>query len=133
MLLNGDTMYQAKLEEILSERDKQKADILICAFKSKDTKRYAPVEELLDSTSNNTMEDECWVNAGAYVINPEILQVIKKDIKSCSLEREVIPEVNKSKMCVGYAKIKAGFIDIGIPTDFMAAQNSELFKREINA
>lgn len=128
LALNGDTLFTGSLER-LAENHRERADAAatVAVVRTDDPQRYGTVQIDEDSGSvtafvekGASMVKQGWINAGAYVLEPESLDVLQRP--SGSIERDVFP------MLVGrglYASRfpEAEFLDIGVPEDYRRAES----------
>jgi mannose-1-phosphate guanylyltransferase len=66
------------------------------------------------------------INAGIYILEPEVIQYIPKG-RSVSIEKEIFPILADKGKLFGY-DIPETWIDIGVPEDYLKANNILLTK-----
>jgi len=124
--MNGDVIAQIDLREMLKQHKETGALITDALHEVKNPNRFGVVE--LDSENrirrfvekpNPRQTPSRLVNAGIYLIEPEVLQMIPPDQK-VSLEREIFPPLAKQGKLGGFT-FSAHWFDIGNLTDFRKA------------
>ena len=124
LALNGDTFFSGSLRELAAfHAAKPDAKASLALVPVDDASRYGTVE--CDTESDAVLafreKDEAvpgtaWINAGAYVLTPTLLDTIGPD-EQVSLERDVFPRwVGRGVYARPYPE--AAFIDIGTPDDY---------------
>ena len=69
-------------------------------------------------------------NGGVYLMDPEIISVNSHNFnQKCSLEKDILPYLIEKKNIVTGLKQNGKFLDIGIPEDYLRANN--FFKIDI--
>jgi NDP-sugar pyrophosphorylase family protein len=128
LVLNGDTYlavaYERLLEHHLWARGCTGAVATLSLARAPDAGRCGTV--LLDAGGDylsGFREKEAaidgaerWLNAGAYVIERDLLDLIEPDVQA-SLERDVLPRVLAEGQQVAALKCAEPFYDIGTPAD----------------
>jgi NDP-sugar pyrophosphorylase family protein len=124
--MNGDVIAQIDLQEMLKQHKETKALITDALHEVKNPNRFGVVE--LDAENrirrfvekpNPRQAPSRLVNAGIYLIEPEVLQMIPPDQK-VSLEREIFPPLAKQGKLGGFT-FSAHWFDIGNLIDFRKA------------
>ena len=131
-LVNADTLLTINFNKLTYIHYKQKPILTIALAKVNDPARFGEV--LLDENNYVTSfkEKNClklitdsinehYINAGFYMIEPQILKYIPENIP-ISLEKEVFPILlgHKEKI-LGFNDVKQ-FFDIGTPQDYIVFQ-----------
>ena len=124
MVLNGDIFEDVNYSEIIEKHQENHATATIALCEVEDPTRYGVAEIAADNRITRFVEkpakDEAptnFINAGIYVLNPEILSYIPKG-KKFSMEREIFPELAKQGKLYGYT-IHGLWIDIGKPEEYL--------------
>jgi NDP-sugar pyrophosphorylase family protein len=127
--LNGDTLFGGSLNRLVNEhleRDEPAASIALARTDEAD--RYGQVrfdsdngEIIKFEEKNSDTEGDVWINAGAYVLEPELWSSIDGKGK-VSLEHEVFPDWVGEGL-YGCPFPEARFIDIGTPEDYRKAKS----------
>jgi len=128
LVLNGDTYLAADYSQILTRHVAEQAACgavaTVALARLEETMRYGTV--LLDSTGQylvGFLEKKSgsfgpgWLNAGAYVIERELLEQIPCG-EPCSLERDVFPAALADGMRIAAHATSQPFFDIGTAADF---------------
>lgn len=124
VVLNGDTMFKVDLQELFAFHKKNNATTTLALKHMHDFNRYGTVK--LDSQNHvSSFEEkkqcnEGLINGGVYILNKQALQ--EKGLpEKYSFEKDYLEAfVNENKF-YGFED-KGYFIDIGIPEDYMKAQ-----------
>jgi mannose-1-phosphate guanylyltransferase len=119
LVLNGDILNALDVTKFVKQHRSKRADVSIALTRVKDPTAYGLVETDGDGRVEKFLEKPSWdeietntVNAGAYLFEPKILDLIPPGIHH-SLERALFPQLlqNKAKL-FGY--VTTGYwIDIG--------------------
>jgi NDP-sugar pyrophosphorylase family protein len=128
LVLNGDTYLAADYTQILEDHRKALTGPPIVATltvsRLEEIERYGTV--VLDSAEQyvtgfrekaNKKSGPGWLNAGAYVIERELLWRIPKGVP-CSLERDVFPAALGEGMKIAAHRCRQPFFDIGTAEAF---------------
>lgn len=136
-VFNGDVISRHDLESQLSLHVQRDADATLHLLPMEDVRSYGKVS--LDSTSKITEFLEKpesltpikgVINAGCYVINPEVLETIATD-RPVSIERETFPQLLSSgKLLIGYSE-NSYWLDLGTPTRYLKA-NLDLLENDVS-
>ena len=129
--MNGDVIAQIDLREMLKHHRQSKALITDALHKVTDPSRFGVVKmdaqkriELFVEKPKRNAAPSHLVNAGIYLIEPEVLRLIPENRK-VSLEREIFPALAKEGKLVGF-EFGGYWFDIGNLTDFRKANFSLL-------
>ena len=124
LVLNGDIFADVNYREILKIHEEKNAAATIALHEVSDPSRYGVAELANDNRIKKFIEKPLreeapsnLINAGVYVLSPEIFKYIPKGRK-VSLEREVFPKLTEEKKLYGY--VFDGFwMDIGKLEDYL--------------
>jgi NDP-sugar pyrophosphorylase family protein len=115
IVINGDNIANYDFTKLLKEHKKNKALATLALYKAKDVSQYGVVNlnknvitKFIEKPKIKVKSN--LINAGAYILEPKILEYIKK--KKCSLEKDVFEELAKKKVIYGKEHKKQWF-----PTD----------------
>jgi NDP-sugar pyrophosphorylase family protein len=73
--------------------------------------------------NTKSKESSCLVNGGVYILDPNFIKSLtKQEINSQSWENETLPTLLNKHIPIFAQKYSADFIDIGIPADYIKAQ-----------
>jgi len=125
VVFNGDTFSDLDLSDMIEFHRDHKAKATIALTPVEDPSAYGVVEIDSQSRVKRFVEKPSWegvtsdlINAGAYVLEPEVLDLIPSGIHSM-LERGLFPDlVEQSIPFFGYSS-DAYWIDIGVPEDYL--------------
>jgi D-glycero-alpha-D-manno-heptose 1-phosphate guanylyltransferase len=128
--MNGDSMFRIDLQAMLNHHLKNEADLTMALRFLDDTSRFGTVK--IDSTRRVTgfvekKQDsgEGYINGGIYLINKGFLTSSTFG-KKFSIEKDCFEKCYKNSRLYGFPA-KGYFLDIGVPEDYMTAQDE--FKR----
>jgi D-glycero-alpha-D-manno-heptose 1-phosphate guanylyltransferase len=124
-VINGDTYFVPDLRQMLATHDKNSADITIAVKKMPETQRYGTVVFDKNGTITDFKEKDPkigagLINGGIYLINKNVMEGFTE--KKFSLENDVFKKSFTSLKMQAY-KTEAFFLDMGIPEDYIIAQN----------
>jgi len=116
IVVNGDTLINFELQKMIDFHKKNNATITIACSKSNSEGRSGGVTLQNNRiTSFDEKTEKSFINAGVYVCNKQIIQILNKINKeTISFEQDIFPLLCQSKKLFGYITNKK-FIDIGIP------------------
>ena len=136
VLINGDTYFEVDLVALHQRGAECEADWCLSLFPTIERTRYLLFQMNSDSTlssefqrkSNTTdLSDNKFANGGVYWINPASLNKVESGLVPMSLENDLIESLIKAgRRIIGY-KSDGNFIDIGLPEDYLRAQNLTFF------
>lgn len=123
--MNGDSILQLDLL-LMHEFHKRSGAVATVALATvHDTSRYGSVDVDEHGSVRSFREKGAgvsagYINGGIYLLEPSVMDLVP-DERAVSMEREVLPLL----VCRGLKAFKSSglFIDIGIPNDFLRAQN----------
>ncbi len=121
LLVNGDTWFDCDLNKLEQEHEKSKATGTLALAELENTSRYGLVLTNSENKVKNFVEKgkiiqgENKINAGYYILEPEILKYIPDDV--VSLEKDVFAKLILQNKLSGIA-LQGNFIDIGVPEDY---------------
>ena len=123
-VFNGDVVSSIDLNKMLEQHTKTKAKGTLALWEVKDPSRFGVVEykngEILQFQEKPERGTEVsnLINAGTYLLEPEILEMIPPNQK-ISIERDIYPEV-AGKGLHGFP-FEGYFIDSGTPESYLEA------------
>ena len=128
--MNGDSMFRIDLQAMQQHHRKTGADLTMALRYLEDTSRFGTVT--MDATTRVTGffekhpdPEPGYINGGIYLINRNFL-VASSFGRKFSIETDCFEKCYKESAIYGYPA-KGYFLDIGIPEDYMTAQDE--FKR----
>jgi mannose-1-phosphate guanylyltransferase len=125
MVLNGDVLTDIDLSSELDLHERTGARVTLALYPVEDTASYGvvplaedgQVEAFLEKMSAEVPTN--LVNAGAYVIEREVVETLIPSGRPVSFEREVFPELVGRGL---YGDVAAGYwMDIGTPRRYLEA------------
>jgi D-glycero-alpha-D-manno-heptose 1-phosphate guanylyltransferase len=128
-VLNGDTFYNANLQQLVIEHQQTKADTSIALKPLKNFDRYGTVEineqNAITSFNEKKAVQEGLINGGIYCMNTKAFLNLGLPTKF-SFEQEYLSKTKELNHHL-YGVVDDGyFIDIGIPEDYETAQTTLL-------
>jgi mannose-1-phosphate guanylyltransferase len=126
LVLNGDIFTTINYAELMKKHKKTHATATIMLHEVEDPSRYGTVELTKNNQITKFVEKppkgkapSHFINAGVYVLNPEILSHIPAE-RRVSIEREVFPKLAAQKKLYGY-NFEGLWVDIGKYEDYLRA------------
>jgi D-glycero-alpha-D-manno-heptose 1-phosphate guanylyltransferase len=131
LLLNGDTYFSVRLDELEAFARRNQSDWCFSLFRTSETSRYLGMgissEGRVTELKSSQDGAECLANGGVYWIRPQALQALcAADGKlgpgaAASLENDLFPRAFESGQRMFGLEFPGSFIDIGIPGDYHRA------------
>lgn len=126
LVLNGDTLFQANLPELLKFHADHSADWTFSLFRTSEVGRYMGIEVKPDGeiscVATGAGRLDHLANGGVYLVNPSILVNWTSAIGcKISLEDELFPAFAAQGYKLYGIEFPGIFIDIGIPQDYLRA------------
>ena len=130
-VLNGDIFADINYKELMEAHEKSGAWATLALCTVEDPSRYGVAEitetgqikRFIEKPPKGT-EPSKLINAGVYVLKPEVLQLIPQD-RAVSMEREVFPKLASQGKLFGHV-VRGLWIDIGRPEEYMKANRTLL-------
>lgn len=124
VVLNGDTMFMVNLQELFAFHKKNHATTTLALKQMYDFNRYGTVrmdeQYRINSFEEKKQCDEGLINGGVYVLNKQALLAKNLPVKY-SFEKDYLETFINENRFYGFED-RGYFIDIGIPEDYMKAQ-----------
>ena len=126
-VLNGDSFFDVDLIEFYNLHIKNKSQISLALRKVNDSSRYGTIEKNQENKITSFKEksgitNEGVINGGVYIIEKELyLQATTAD-SNFSIEKDFFEKQLTTFDIKGF-EFDGYFIDIGIPEDYLKAQN----------
>jgi D-glycero-alpha-D-manno-heptose 1-phosphate guanylyltransferase len=130
LLLNGDTFFEVDLKKLLNFHMINSSGWTFSLYRSEEKGRYMGMNisaggNVLSLHSNSNKQNKL-INGGVYLVNPLALSEGCFIIgKKYSLEEEILPKLINSGLNMFGCEFLGQFIDIGVPNDYLKA--NELF------
>jgi NDP-sugar pyrophosphorylase family protein len=124
ILMNGDVVTELELDRLLHFHQEKNSIFSVCTR----THRVKIPFAVLDTSNDylNTFTEkpmyEYQINAGVYVLKPELLKLIPNGVYHTT---DLIDNLLKNNLKVSVFPIHENWIDIGSPNEFNRAQLSE--------
>lgn len=123
LLLNGDTFFEVRLNELVGFHNRSQSDWTVSLFSTSDTGRYlgldVDVERRIVSLRSGGVQSRWFANGGVYLVKPELLSASawERGIR-LSLEEDIMPALLKEGVRFYGHECCGRFIDIGVPEDY---------------
>lgn len=132
LVLNGDSFFDIDLHAFSNHHYTFKSDFTLALRKVENTARFGTIElsvsgggrgqKIISFKEKNGEEKPGLINGGVYVLNTDIyIQKTKADT-NFSIEKDFF-EAKLKELDIYGTEFNNYFIDIGIPEDFIKAQN----------
>jgi len=129
--LNGDSLREADLGEMVSFHRSTGAKATILLTPVADPSRYGLVRTAADGRVETFLEkprpeeiDTDLINAGLYVLEPGVLDLVLPD-RPVSIEREVFPQLAAEGAVYGIS-LPGYWLDVGTPESYLQAHRDVL-------
>jgi mannose-1-phosphate guanylyltransferase len=126
LVLNGDIFEDVNYKEVIQQHKETHATATIALCKVEDPTRYGVAEMADDNCITRFVEKPAkgtaptnLINAGIYVLSPEIFTLIPKGQK-VSMEREIFPKLVEEGKLYGHV-FQGLWMDIGKPEEYLQA------------
>lgn len=134
--MNGDIITDLDYQRLFEYHKEEGGLATIALVQVPDPSRYGAVEIDWEKRINRFVEKpepgtepSNLINAGVYVLEPEVLDYIPKG-KKVSIEKEVFPILAEERKLFGY-EIHGMWMDIGVPDDYLNANAMLLSKNTV--
>ena len=131
LVLNGDTLFEADLDELENNFLSLNADMSIACKEVDDKSRYGTIKieykgdknnvtknqgiiVSFDEKIKNDSECESYINGGIYILSKKLIESIPSGVKK-KKKKDLIPKWLKEGKLIGGVISEAKFIDIGTP------------------
>ena len=127
LILNGDSFFDLNLEQFYNLHLEQKAEFSLALRYVNRSERYGNIEfnssnQITSFIEKNQLNQSGYINAGVYILSKKLyLQNTKPDI-NFSIEKDFFEKQLNQLIIKGF-EFKDYFIDIGIPEDYLKAQD----------
>ena len=127
LILNGDSFFDLDLEQFYNLHHEQKSDFSLALRYVNNSERYGNIEfnlshQITSFIEKNQLNQSGYINAGVYILSKKLyLQNTKPDI-NFSIEKDFFEKQLNQLIIKGF-EFKDYFIDIGIPEDYLKAQD----------
>ncbi len=126
LVLNGDIFADLSYVDLVQTHKTKRAMATIALCRVEDPSRYGVAELAENGRIENFIEKpqkekspSNLINAGVYVLNPEVLKLIPKG-RAVSMEREIFPKLAEAHSLYGHL-IQGLWMDIGKPEEYLQA------------
>ena len=129
LALNGDSIVDADLADLVRFHYETQALATLALAAVPDARRYGLVEcdsrrrvTAFEEKSSVLAANQTWVNAGVYVLEPQVLDYIPEN-RAVSLERETFPLLLQTRVPVMGYTLEGKLLDIGTPESYLRSQS----------
>lgn len=116
VMVNGDTLTNAKILELVKFHKKEKALATIMLVHSEETKSRGMVKmkgnKIMEFVEKPDKDTKSLINGGWYVIEPRVIDMIPEGY--CMLEKDIFPKLAAEGKLSGW-QTKAKVLDMGTP------------------
>lgn len=122
-VLNGDTYLRYRLAGLEDAVQASGARIGVALASVADLSRYGAVEQrggMISRFLEKGASGPGWINAGSYFLGEQALRDLP-EVGAFSFETDVLASMTSAGLVAGYTDTD-GFIDIGVPEDYLRAQ-----------
>jgi NDP-sugar pyrophosphorylase family protein len=125
LLLNGDCYNQMNYAALLTQHASTPGTATMVATRVKDRTRFGSLKigedkRVLGFEEKGAATGDGWINAGYYVLNRSVLELIPSGT-ACSLEHEIFPQLVSKGQLFAFQN-QGAFIDIGLPEEWRRAE-----------
>lgn len=139
LVFNGDVLTDFDLGALLRFHDEQKAQVTLTLYRVRRPHPYGVIlvenhrvcaflepteEQKRAADQGEPMEGEDFINAGIYLLEPEVIARIP--LRPCSIEREFYPQILSEGVPVYGYEGKGFWLDIGRPVQYLTATRALL-------
>ena len=131
LVLNGDLLTTLNYSNLLSYHKKNNSDITICSRKYVHQIPFGVI-----NSSNNEIislkekpSHESMINAGVYVINPTIIDMLAKNTYM-DITEIIQVAINKQFRVINFP-LHESWIDIGRPEELQKARSNDIYLKEV--
>jgi len=127
LILNGDSFFDLDLEQFYNLHLEQKSDFSLALRYVNNSERYGNIEfnssnQITSFIEKNQLNQSGYINAGVYILSKKLyLQNTNSNI-NFSIEKDFFEKQLNQLIIKGF-EFKDYFIDIGIPEDYLKAQD----------
>ena len=127
LILNGDSFFDLDLKQFYNLHLEQKAEFSLALRYVNNSERYGNIEfnsthQITSFIEKNQLNQSGYINAGVYILSKKLyLQNTKPNI-NFSIEKDFFEKQLNQLIIKGF-EFKDYFIDIGIPEDYLKAQD----------
>lgn len=128
LVCNGDVLTDLDIRELLKVHEAAAAEATIALTQVEDPSAFGVVPTAEDGRVLAFVEKPPpglaptdWINAGTYVLEPSMLERIPTGV-TASVERETFPRTLESGGALYAVQSDAFWLDIGVPRQFLDAQ-----------
>ena len=127
LILNGDSFFDIDLEQFYNLHLEQKSEFSLALRYVNNSERYGNIEfnssnQITSFIEKNQLNQSGYINAGVYILSKKLyLQNTKPNI-NFSIEKDFFEKQLNQLIIKGF-EFKDYFIDIGIPEDYLKAQD----------
>lgn len=126
LLLNGDTFFEVRLDELAAFHARTGSDLTFSLFATHETGRYMGLDVAADgrilSLRSAAGQPIHLANGGVYLVAPQLLLRTQwQPGTRLSLEDDIMPALLEQGSMVCGLESRGRFIDIGVPDDYRRA------------
>jgi D-glycero-alpha-D-manno-heptose 1-phosphate guanylyltransferase len=127
LVLNGDSFFDVDLTKFYNLHIEKRSQISLALRKVKDAARYGTIEtnkeyKIISFKEKSGVSSEGTINGGVYILDKTIFLRSTPPLSNFSIEKDFF-EKQLTLFTINGFEFEGYFIDIGIPEDYLKAQN----------
>ena len=127
LVLNGDSFFDVDIHAFFKLHINERAQFSLALRNVKNASRYGTIEtddndRIISFKEKTNTEKEGRINGGTYILNKELYLKNTPPGSNFSIEKDVFEQQLENLIIKGF-EFSAYFIDIGIPEDYLKAQD----------
>lgn len=126
-VLNGDSFFDVDLSQFYNLHIQSRSQISLALRKVNDSARYGTIEKnkenkIVSFKEKSGIDREGIINGGVYILDKNLYLQATPSSKNFSIEKDFFEKQLNTFLLSGF-EFEGYFIDIGIPEDYLKAQN----------
>lgn len=126
-VLNGDSFFDVNLIQFYNLHSQNKSQISLALRKVNESARYGTIEKnkenkITSFKEKSGIDKEGIINGGVYILDKHLYLQTTSPATNFSIEKDFF-EKHLSTILISGFEFEGYFIDIGIPEDYLKAQN----------
>jgi D-glycero-alpha-D-manno-heptose 1-phosphate guanylyltransferase len=127
LVLNGDSFFDVNLSDFFNLHIQKRSQLSLALRKVNDAGRYGTIEtnsenKIISFKEKSGVSVEGTINGGVYILDKKIFLQATPPLSNFSIEKDFF-EKQLTTFTINGFEFKGYFIDIGIPEDYLKAQN----------
>ncbi len=127
LVLNGDSFFELDILAFYTQHINKNSNLSIALRNVANASRYGAISinhnnQIISFKEKSGVTEPGYINAGVYIIERELFVTQTKSEQKFSVEKDFFEKRLTDLRIMGFV-FDAYFIDIGVPEDYMKAQN----------